>query len=156
MRRALLLLGLQLLLVTGAFANDVSFVRVWTGWREIDPFMRISEYFNGRVNVGERIILRTHAEARAGFYFLVRVKTSRPLITGAKFVVQVVVPASPLPETFVFPTNIPAGGKVCELGLTGSDWPGKKTFPVAWKVDLLAADGQLLATQESFLWSKPN
>ncbi len=156
MRRALLLIGIQLLALTGAYAGDVGFVRVWTGWRDIDPFMRISEYFNGRVNMGGRIILRTHAETRAGYYFLVRVKTDRALVSGAKFVVQLILPSGPMPKTFVFPTDIPAHGKVYELGLTGIDWPGKKTYPVAWKLDLLGPDGQLLATQQSFLWSKPN
>jgi hypothetical protein len=156
MRRALLLVGFQLLAFTGAFASDVSFVRVWTGWRDLDPYMRISEYFNGRVNMGGRIILRTHAEARAGFYYLVRVKTDLALVSGVKFVVQVIFPSSPVAKMFIFPTDIPAHGKVYELGLTGIDWPGKKTYPVAWKLDLLGPDGQLLATQQSFLWSKPN
>jgi hypothetical protein len=156
MRRALLLAGFQLLAVTGAFAGDVGFVRVWTGWRDLDPYMRISEYFNGRVNMGGRIILRTHPEARAGFYFLVRVKTDLALVSGVRFVVQMILPSSPLPKTFIFPTDLPAHGKVYELGLTGIDWPGKKIYPVAWKLDLLGADGQLLSTQQSFLWSKPN
>jgi hypothetical protein len=156
MRRPLFLVGLQLLAVTAAWAGDVSFVRVWPGWRDEDPFMRISEYFTGHVNMGGRIILRTQPQARAGFYFLVRVRTDRRLITGAHFAVSVIIPASPEPETFDFPTDIPAGGKVYQLGLTGIDWPGKKTYPVAWKLDLIGSDGALLATQQSFLWSKPN
>jgi len=156
MRRALLLVGFLLLAVTGASAADVSFVRVWPGWRDVDPFMRISEYFTGRVNMGGWIIQRTHPEARAGYYFVVRVKTNRGLISGARFVLNIVVPTSPQPETFVFSTDVPAHGKVYELGLTGIDWPGKKTYPVAWKLDLLGPDGGLLATQQSFLWSKPN
>jgi hypothetical protein len=155
MRRALFIVGLQLFAAC-AFADNVSFVRVWPGWRDAEIYMRISEYFTNRINMGGHIILRTHAKPRSGFYFLVRVKTDRPLISGAKFVVSVIVPASPLPETFVFPTDVPAGGKVYELGLTGGDWPGKQIHPVAWKLDLIGADGRLLATQSSFLWSKPN
>jgi hypothetical protein len=156
MRRALIVAGFLLLAITGAFASDVGFVRVWPGWQDADPFMRISEYFTGRVNMGGRIIMRTQAKTRAGYYFLIRVKTDKLLISGAKFVINVIIPASPDPETFTFPTDVPAGGKVYELGLTGRDWPGKSTYPVAWKLDLLAADGRLLATQQSFLWSKPN
>ena len=155
MRRALFIVGLQLLALTGAHASDVSFVRVWPGWQEADPFHRISEYFTDRINPGVRIILRTHADARAGFYFLVRVKNPGALIPGVKFVVHVVVPASQTPETFTFPTDVPAGGKVYQLGLTGADWPGPKVFPVAWKLDLLDAGGQVLATQQSFLWAQP-
>jgi hypothetical protein len=41
------------------------------------------------------------------------------------------------------------------LGLTGDDWPGAKTNPVAWKLEIVAADGRVLASDESYLWEKP-
>jgi hypothetical protein len=155
LRRALLLIALPTLALARASASDLSFVRVWPGWQEADAFHRISEYFTDRINPGVRIILRTHADARSGFYFLVRVKNPGSLVPGVKFVVRVIVPASQTPETFTFPTDVPAGGKVYQLGLTGADWPGPKVFPVAWKLDLLDANDQVLATQQSFLWAQP-
>ena len=42
-----------------------------------------------------------------------------------------------------------------EIGLTGTDWPEKKTKPVAWMLELLDAGGRPLAEKQSFLWSKP-
>jgi len=44
---------------------------------------------------------------------------------------------------------------VLNLGLTGTDWPDAKTNPVAWKLDVLAADGRVLASEKSYLWEKP-
>jgi hypothetical protein len=42
------------------------------------------------------------------------------------------------------------------LGLTGADWPGgEQAHPVAWKLELVAADGRVLAAEKSFLWEKP-
>jgi hypothetical protein len=156
MRRMSALVGFYLLVLTGAGAADLGFVRVWTQWYDADPFIRISEYFTGRPHVGERDILRTQPKIRAGFYFLVRVKNPGPLVSGTTFVVSVILPGAPDPHVFTFATDVPAGGKVYELGLTGADWPGKKIHPLAWKLDLLGADGRPLVTRQSFLWSKPD
>jgi hypothetical protein len=41
------------------------------------------------------------------------------------------------------------------LGLTGPDWPDLKVNPVAWKLDILTADGKRLASEKSYLWEKP-
>jgi hypothetical protein len=156
MRRILALAGILLLSLPGARAADLSFVRVWPRWYDADPFIRISEYFTGQPHVGERTILRTQDSVRAGFYFLVRVRNPGLLVPGTHFSIAVILPGRPDPRTFTFATDVPAGGKVYELGLTGADWPGKKIYPLAWKLDLVGADGRLLASQQSFLWSKPN
>jgi len=155
MRRALALLGLQLLFCGGARGADLSFVRVWPRWYDTDQVERISEFFTGRENMGERTIVHSRPNSRTGFYFLVRVKNPGLLVSGTKFVVRVILPISPDPKVFTLPADVPAGGKVYQLGLTGGDWPNKKTYPVAWKLDLVGADGQVLASQESFLWAKP-
>lgn len=130
-------------------------MRVWPQWLEAEPFKRISEYFTGRENTGGRIVVRTHPDDRTGLYFLVRVKNPGPLIVGTRFVLEIVAPGNPFPRTYRFPANMPAGGKVCMLGLTGPDWPAKKVQPIAWRLDLVAADGRTLAEAKSFLWSKP-
>ena len=143
------------LLALPAAATPVSFVRVWPRWTDATPFSRISEYFTGRENLSGRIVQRTHPEVRPGFYFLVRVKNPGPLIPATKFVLQILEPGSPLPRTYAFTVDMPAGGKVCDLGLTGSDWPDKAAHPIAWKLDLLDSNGNTLAEAKSFLWSKP-
>jgi len=137
-----------------ARAADVEFVRVWPAWRDAESFDRIGEYF-GQPERHQAFVQRTHAEARGGYYFLVRVKAAAA-ITGAHFDVSVIRPDAPTPQTFSFPAALPARESVAELGLTGADWKnGKKSHPVAWRVALIGGDGRVLAEQKSFLWEKP-
>lgn len=136
-------------------AADVEFIRVWPGWRDAEAFDRIGEYFGGAENHGKQLVLRTHAETRAGYYFLLRVK-SAAAIAGATFQVSVIRPDAPEAKMFTFSAALPEKETVLQLGLTGTDWPGgKKANPVAWKIALLATDGRTLAEHKSFLWEKP-
>ena len=149
------LLPVLLLLLSGladAQAAETEFVRIWPGWREADSFDRISEYFGRGESTGGSIVLRTHPDARAGYYFLVRVKNAAAL-PAAKFELSVIRPDSAETKVFIFSTALPAREAVVQLGLTGPAWPGgRKTSPVAWKLALFAADGRLLAEHKSFLW----
>ena len=136
-------------------AADVEFVRVWPGWRDAESFDRIGDFFGGDKKHPGEIVLRTHPDARAGYYFLVRV-SSHAALSGTRFVLNVIRPDAPDALTFTFPATAPAGATVFQLGLTGADWPGeKKAHAVAWKLALVAADGRVLAEQKSFLWEKP-
>ena len=138
-----------------ARAADVEFIRVWPGWRDAEAFDRIAEYFGGSETHGKQLVLRTHADARAGYYFLLRIKNAAA-IAGATFQISVIRPDAPEPKVFSFSTPLPEKETVLQLGLTGADWPGgKKANPVAWKIALLAADGRTLAEHKSFLWEKP-
>lgn len=136
-------------------AADVQFVRVWPLWRSAESFERISEYFTGKENTGREVVVRTQKESREGFYYLVRVANRGSALPSATFSLQVVAPDSALPKTYTFPASIPARETVYELGLTGTDWLGKDVHPVAWKLDLLSADGHVLSTEQSFLWEMP-
>lgn len=138
-----------------ARAADPAIARVWAEWRSAESFERISEYFGRSENTGGRRILRTHADQREGFYFLVDL-THAAALTDEKVEVQVITPDRPEPKTFTFPASAGLKENVFELGLTGADWPGgEKVRPVAWRVALLAADGHVLAEQKSFLWENP-
>jgi hypothetical protein len=152
------ILSLVTLLVTSAVATraaEVEFLRVWPGWRGAESFERISEYFGGRENHGRQTVLRTQGDDRAGYYFLVRVK-SASAVPAATFEVSVIRPDTPLPKMYRFTSAVPARETVFQLGLTGADWPqGEKANPVAWKLVLVGADGKLLAERKSFLWEKP-
>jgi hypothetical protein len=139
--------------VAGASASDLSIVRVFTGWRDAASFKRISEYFNGRENTGGQIVLRTHPEQRGGYYFLVRV-ANRGAPVEATLSLQIVLPGGEKPRIVTFPTTIPGRQTVFDVGLTGPDWPGPNINPVAWKLDVLGANGSLLATDKSYLWSQ--
>jgi hypothetical protein len=141
-------------LLSSLRAAEAEFVRVWPGWRDADSFDRIGGYFGGGKNHGD-LVLRTHADAAAGYYFLVRLG-STTVAPDAKFVLNVIRPDAPEAKTFTFPVAVPATGAVFQLGLTGADWPkGKLAHPVAWKLELQAADGRVLGAQSSFLWEKP-
>jgi hypothetical protein len=152
-------LALTFLLLLGSSgwlrAAEVEFVRVWPEWREAKSFERISEYFTGQENPGSQVICRTHPETRAGFYFLARVNHTGAAAAAAKIILSVIKPDSPKTLEYTFPVALPAGETVFNLGLTGADWPGLKIHPVAWKIEVVAADGRVLGAHKSFLWEKP-
>lgn len=156
-RLALLFTGLLAFALSPlpAGAADVEFVRVWPGWRDAASFERISEYFTGREDTSGRTVLRTQPAARAGFYFLVRVANAAAPRPGATFLLQVITPASPDPVTHRFAADLPAKSTVFHLGLTDADWAGPDVHPVAWKLELLSDTDQVLASAQSYLWSKP-
>lgn len=147
--------GILLALAVIARAADVRFVRVWPRWHTAESFDRISEYFGQGENQGRQIVRRTHDDARAGYYFLVRLKDAAGL-AGARFTVDVIRPDAPEPKSFTFPAEAHAGATVFELGLTGADWPGgEQAHPITWRLSLTDASGHTLAEQKSFLWEKP-
>src|SRR5471032_2138810 len=93
--------------VSFARATEAEFVRVWPQWRDAEAFDRISEYFGHGENTGGHLILRTHADARAGYYFIVRLEHA-PSLTGAKFELSVIRPDAPEPKSFSFSVTAPA------------------------------------------------
>ena len=76
-------------------------------------------------------------------------------VSGARFELQVIAPVSPEPKTFVFSADVSAGSRLYQLGLTGTDWPGVKARPAAWRLRVLDAEGNVLTTEKSFLWELP-
>ena len=151
--RSLFLLAL-LALAPALRAADLKLVRVWPEYRTADSFARISEYFGGPENTSGQTVLRSQPADRAGFYFLVRTET-KAAIAGAHIELQLLLPGIEQPKKFSFPAAIPAGSHVTLTGVTGADWPGEKTAPVAWRLSVLATDGTLLAEEKSFLWTRP-
>jgi hypothetical protein len=154
--RPVLLFALLLGLAGVACADEVTFVRVWPAWRDAVSFERISEYFTGKENPGSQVLLRSHPEIRAGFYFLARVTNSGPALASPKLVLTVITPDSPKPKAYTFPITLPGGDTVFNVGLTGADWAGEKVHPVAWKIEIFATEGRLLGAAKSFLWEKPD
>lgn len=138
-----------------SLAAGTEFVRVWPGWRDAASFERIGEYFGQPENTGGETVLRTQADSRDGYYFLVRVKSAETSAAD-RFELQVIRPDNPEARTFTFPAKLAKSETVFQLGVTGADWPGgKPANPVAWRLALVSADGRLLAEHKSFLWEKP-
>ena len=140
--------------VTSAKEGGLTIVRIFTGWRDAASFKRISEYFDGRENTGGQTVLRTHPEERSGYYFLIRTANAGAA-TPVKINLELILPSNPKTQNYTFPTDLPNGGAVLNLGLTGEDWPNARSNPIAWKLAIVAADGRVLATEESYLWEKP-
>jgi hypothetical protein len=143
---------IALFCVASARAADVTFVRVWPGYRTPESFERISEYVTGRENTGGQTVLRSQPARRDGFYFLVRLKNTGDPIAGASMELNVITPVSATPRTLTFTADVPAGQHVFECGLTGADWPDAKAHPVAWNIVIRAPGGAELARTQSYLW----
>ncbi len=139
-----------------ARAADLTFVRVWPGYRTAESFERISEYLTGQENAGGHTVLRSQPAQHAGFYFLVRLKNAGDAVAGTRFELSVITSASATPRTLNFTADLPAGQHVFDCGLTGTDWPDAAAHPVAWKLVVRASGGAELASTQSFLWSKPD
>ena len=150
----LLLAGPTLRAAPSPAPAGLHIVRVFSGWRDAASFKRISEYFDGRENTGGETILRTHPDQRAGYYFLVRLAHAGATLP-VKISLQLIAAGEAKPRLYSFAEDLKNGESVLQLGLTGTDWPDPKANPVAWKLDVLSADGQTLATEESYVWAKP-
>tara|TARA_Y100000588_G_scaffold148801_1_gene162808 strand:- start:13 stop:504 length:492 start_codon:yes stop_codon:yes gene_type:complete len=124
---------------------------------EAKNFVRLSEYFTGRENPGNRLICRSQPEERSGLYFILTLsEKSRKLPEGSAFVMEVIRPDDPEAKTIRIPVpEKRPRGKEVYLGLTGADWPDKSARPVAWRLRLVDASGEVLADRKSFLWEHP-
>jgi hypothetical protein len=138
-----------------AFAARVEIVRLLPEYRTAESFMRVSEFFNGKENTRGATIVRSQPASRDGFYFTLRTK-SDTAFGNAWIELQIITPTSAEPRTESFAISLPAGSHLTRFGLTGTDWPDAKARPVAWKIRLLGPDGAELATEQSFVWSKPD
>lgn len=161
-RRALSLWGAFVLLLAlgpvpavAAPTESVSIVRIWPGYRTAESFKTVGELFDGGEREGGRIVRRTQPAAREGFYFLTRLKLAQPL-PGSEVRLEWVLPASANVVTHRFALDLPSGEPVLHLGITGADWPGGVSRPVAWRLSVRdAGTGRLLAQSQSSLWTAP-
>jgi hypothetical protein len=129
---------------------------VWPEWHDSDSFQSLYEDHTGQELTGGWFVLRSQPGERSGLYFLTRVENKGPVLRGATFVVRVITPGSIDTKSYSFPAQVPGGSKLFEIGLTGTDWKGAHFEPLAWEVELDAADGRVLARKASYLWEKPD
>jgi hypothetical protein len=140
-------------LVPGVFAQ-VSVVRTWPSYRTAESFKRVSEYFTGRESTGGQTYLRSQPGERAGFYFLLRLRNKGQPVTGATLQLQLITQHAPTPVNHTHTVEVPKGDHVYQIGLTGKDWPNPAEHPVAWRILLTDTAGNILASDQSYLWSK--
>lgn len=120
-----------------------------------ENFKRISEYWSGAENLGNRVILRSDPEVREGFYFtLVLDEKVRDLPRGTIITGEFYTPVSTDLQTHEFrlPNKLPKTKEVF-VGLTGADWPEPGGVPGAWRFTIKDANGKLLTQKQSYLWS---
>jgi hypothetical protein len=155
MRQILAPLALLALAAAPCRADTITFARVWPQWHDSGSFESYHEYRTGKELVQDWIVMRTQPKSRSGLYFLTRVLNHGPALASATFTVRVIKPDSVETRVYSFPATVPAGSRLFEIGLTGTDWASSHVLPVAWEVELRSADGTLLAETSNFLWEKP-
>ncbi len=161
-RLFLCLLSLTVLLLAQAPApaiaattEPVGIVRIWPGYRTADSFTTVGELFDGGERHGGRFVRRTQSASREGFYFLTRLQLIQPL-PGSEVRLELVLPTSANVITHRFTIDLPSGEPVLHLGVTGSDWPGAESRPVAWRLSVRnAGTGNVLVQRQSPLWTAP-
>jgi hypothetical protein len=156
MRSLLAPFALLSALCATAQAADLTFKRAWPEWHDSDSFQSLYEQQTGHELTGKWIVLRSQPAQRSGLYFLTRVLNPGGDVRGATFVVRVITLESVDTRVYSFPVFVPGGSRLFEIGLTGTDWKGPRAEPVAWEVELDAADGRVLAKKTSYLWEKPD
>jgi hypothetical protein len=138
-------------------ADPVRIAHIWTSYRDTKSFVGLSEHFTDKEATGRALVFRSQPGVRDGFYFTIRLAgTASGNVPDGKIVLHVIAPDAQTPRLFEFPF-IAAGKRsvLCEIGLTGSDWPHGKVLPLAWKLEVCDGAGTVLVARESFLWAKP-
>jgi hypothetical protein len=156
MRSTLASFALLAAVCANAKAADLTFKRVWPEWHDSDSFQSLYEDHTGHELTGKWLVRRSHPENRSGLYFLTRVENKGGQVLGGKFVVRVITIESIETRVYTFAADVPGGSHLFELGLTGNDWAGPRAEPVAWEVELDAADGSVITRMASYLWEKPD
>lgn len=138
-----------------AAPEPAAFVRIWPGYRTAESFTTVGELFGGGERRSGRILRRTQPDSREGFYFLTRLRLAEAL-PAAEVRLELVLPSSPNVVTHRFALDLPSGEPVLHLGVTGSDWPGADSRPVAWRLSVRRpATGEVLIQRQSSLWTAP-
>lgn len=158
--RILLLALLSLLCISCASTKkpvltSVNILDIKPRYIETENFKRASEYLTGKENLGNRVIIRTDRSQRDGYYFvLILDEQVRDLPTGTYIEGEFYTPKSldMQKHTFELPSKLPKTKEIF-IGLTGEDWTDKNAVPAAWNFTIKNSNGDVLATEKSYLWS---
>ena len=134
--------------------SPLEIVEIIPRYIETEHFKRISEYMTGKENPGRRVIVRTNAKQRDGYYFvLILDRNIRKLPPDAYVLGEFYTPQSLDLQThrFDFPSILPSTREIF-IGLTGEDWPQKEAVPAAWRFTIKNSKEEILAQKQSYLW----
>lgn len=143
------------LLLMAVLAGGLSAVTIETAHTRFyaeDEIRPLSRYFGGDI-AGQRFraVVPSQPDNPGGQYFIARLKDFRPA-SPASVRMVLYTSASKEPATHEWKlAGVDLKGWLY-LGLTGSDWPDEKTRPLAWRIEVLDAAGEIIAHWNSFLW----
>lgn len=121
---------------------------------EKQAFVRIAEYLTGKENTGNRMIFRSNADVRSGYYFiLILDEQIERLPSGTTITAEVYGPNTRDLQSYQFtlPARRPETNEIF-IGLTGADWPNQSSVPNAWRFTLKSANGEVLGSRQNYLW----
>lgn len=120
-----------------------------------EDFYRISEFFSGDEWTGSRIYLRTVEDSRDGYYWIIPLNNvaSKEEIHTVDLSVQIPGSEEVFARNFSI-EKIEKGKRTLWVGVTGEDWPGARSRPIAWDLHLQDAQGNILERHRSFLWNQ--
>ena len=130
-------------------------VAVTPRYMETEQFKRIAEYMTGKENPGRRVIMRTNPRQRNGYYFVLTLNRNVRTLPADVYVQGEFYTSKSLDmqtHRFEFPSILPNTREIF-IGLTGNDWPQKDAIPAAWRFTIKNSRGEILAQEQSYLWS---
>ncbi|HSH10017.1 MAG TPA: hypothetical protein VK995_06485 [Oceanipulchritudo sp.] len=150
-----LFLVLALLLAPLVQASAVSIETAYTRYYEDGEIRPIGQYFGASlIGQGFRSVVASQPDRPAGQYFIAKLEElSAPMPVQARMTLY--LSNSKEPTTHTWDLAGASLKKWLYLGLTGTDWPAHEVQPLAWRIELLDAQGTLLAEWKSFLWEMP-
>lgn len=152
MHRAFLLI---LALAATGRANALTVDTAYTRYYEAGEIRPISQYFGGALTgQGFRTVLPSQAGEPTGQYFIAKLKDIDP-VAPAQARITILLSNTKKLSTHTWDLDGKNLRKWIYLGLTGSDWPSDDIQPMAWFVEFLDAEGNVLADWKSFLWQMP-
>lgn len=137
-----------------AALSSVEIEEIKPRYIEQQAFVRIAEYMTGKENTGNRMIFRSDAEVRSGYYFiLILDEEIKRLPSGTTITAEIYGPNTRELQSYLFtlPAQRPKTKEIF-IGLTGADWPDRSGIPNAWRFTLKGPNGEVLGTRQSYLW----
>ena len=150
-----LILWLALLAGSTSCLPALTVKTAYNRYYEAGEIRPISAYFGSAITgQGFRTVVATQPDRPEGQYFLLQLRDRRDA-AAALARITLFAGENREPQTHQWDLSNKDLRRWLYLGLTGSDWPDPKLEPVAWRIEILDAGGNLIAEWKSFLWEMP-